>query len=64
MMRNRVEDTKPSTLAEAIEILQSRYPEDELASWAAEPLSEALWTAHFQPDCGSAMNGFTWIRLR
>ena len=39
---------KPTTLDEAVEILRSRYAEDELASWAAEPLDEALWKAHFQ----------------
>jgi len=43
-----VASRSPTTLAEAVEVLRSRYPQDELAVWAAEPLSEALWTAHFQ----------------
>jgi hypothetical protein len=39
---------KPTTLAEAVEILQSAYPQDQLDAWAAEPLSEALADSHFQ----------------
>jgi len=39
---------KPTTLAEAVEILQSMYSEDELASFAAKPRSDALCLAHFQ----------------
>ena len=48
MMTNGTEDGKPTSLAEAVEILRSTYPQDQLDAWAAEPLSEALWKAHFQ----------------
>ena len=47
-MTDGTEGKKPTTLAEAVETLRSKYPKDELASWAAEPLSEALCKAHFQ----------------
>jgi hypothetical protein len=45
---DRNKDKKPHTLAEAVEILRSRYPQDQLDAWAVEPLPEALWKAHFQ----------------
>jgi len=33
---------------EAVEILCSMHSQDQLAFWAAQPLDEALWKAHFQ----------------
>jgi len=48
MTANEAESKKPTTLAEAIAILRSMVPQDRLDAWAAESLSEALWTAHFQ----------------
>ena len=41
-------------MAEAVEILRSMYPREQLAPWAAQSLSEALADAHFA--------GGLWIR--
>ena len=41
-------DRKPSTLAEAVEILRAMHSEEEFAGWAAVPLSDALCTTYFQ----------------
>lgn len=39
---------RPSTLPEAVKILRSMHSQDQLGSWAAQPLNEALWKAHFE----------------
>ena len=48
MMKSSAGNPHPTTLAEAVEILRSALPQDQLVAWAAQSFDEALSDAHFQ----------------